>query len=59
MILDKRLSSFFETHYQSERNEKIQKAVSYGYSKTEVAQYVGLNKMAIFKIVKKGEANGI
>jgi len=56
-ILDKRLSSFFEEHYTLSRNKSILKAISYGYSQTQLAQYVGLSKMAISKIVKLSKNN--
>lgn len=52
-VLDRRLNSFFETDDQLSRNEKVISAVNYGYTQTEVAQYLGLSAMAVSKIVKQ------
>lgn len=53
MILNKRLSSFFETTEDFTRNQKILNANSYGYTQTEIANYLDLSVSAINKIVAK------
>jgi putative transposase len=50
-ILSKRLNTFFETDGQHSRNQKIINASQYGYSKTDIAQYLDMSVMAISKIV--------
>lgn len=52
-ILSKQLNTFFETDGQYTRNQKIISASQYGYSKTDIAQYLDMSVMSISKIVSK------
>ena len=52
-VKSRRLETFFEVPDGTSRNERINKAVDYGYTQSEVAQYLGLSAMAISKIIQK------
>jgi len=51
-VLYKRLKSFFEEDIDINRNENMKKAWEYGYSKTEIARFVGLSVVMVGKILK-------
>ena len=51
VILNKRLSTFFETAEKFTRNQKILNANMYGYTQTEIANYLDLSVSAINKVV--------
>ena len=51
-VLTKRLETFFEKDKDINRNENIEKAYVYGYSKTEIASFVGLSAKSVWKIQK-------
>lgn len=50
-VLTRRLETFFEADKDINRNENIQKAYDYGYSKTEIATYVGLSSRSVHTIL--------
>ena len=50
-VLTRRLETFFEDDKDINRNENIQRVYSYGYSKTEIATYIGLNRKSLHKIL--------
>lgn len=50
VYLEKPISFFFEA--DGARNEKICECYEYGYTKTAIAEYLGLSKTAIAKILK-------
>jgi len=50
-VLSKRLETFFEEDRDINRNENIKKAWEYGYSKVEIARFVGLSVRMIRKIL--------
>lgn len=50
-VLTKRLETFFEQDRDINRNINIKKAYTYGYTKIEIADFVGLSSNAITKIV--------
>jgi putative transposase len=49
VYLEKPISSFFEG--DGDRNEKIKNAYSYGYTKTAIAEYSGLSRVTITKVL--------
>jgi len=51
-ILYKRLETFFEIDKDINRNENIKKAYAYGYTKSEIAKFLGLSHTAISKVLK-------
>ena len=51
VYLSKSIASFFENR-TSIRNDAIKEAYSYGYTKSAIAEFLGLSKMAITKILK-------
>jgi putative transposase len=50
IYLEKPISSFFEG--DGDRNEKIKNAYSYGYTKTAIAEYSGLSRVTITKVLQ-------
>jgi len=52
-ILYKRLETFFEKDKDINRNDNIKKAYAYKYSKSEIANFLGLSHTAISKILQK------
>jgi putative transposase len=50
-ILKKRLETFFELDKDINRNENMKKAYEYGYTKTEIANFLNLSSTTISKIV--------
>ena len=53
VILNKRLTSFFEINEVFTRNEKILNANVYGYTQTQIASYLDLSVSAINKIISQ------
>ena len=51
-ILYKRLETFFEEDYDIDRNYNIKKAYEYGYTNTEIADYLNLSFNTIKNIIK-------
>ena len=51
-VLYKRLKSFFEDDIDINRNENIKRAWEYGYSKAEIARFVGLSVVMVGRILK-------
>jgi len=49
-VLYKRLETFFEEDRDINRNENMKKAWEYGYSKAEIARFVGLSVRMVGKI---------
>lgn len=49
-VLTQSLESLFES--EGERNEKIRRAYFYGYTQTAIADYLGVSKMTINKIIR-------
>ena len=52
-VLTKRLETFFEKDKDINRNENIEKAYVYGYTKTEIADFVGLSSKSVAWILKQ------
>ena len=52
-VLYKRLESFFEEDKDIDRNINMKKAWEYGYSKAEIARFVGLSVVMVGKILGK------
>jgi len=52
-ILKRRLKTFFEQDVDINRNQNINKAYIYGYTKTEIAGFLNLSTKTIGKITKK------
>ena len=52
IVLNQRLSSFFEIPETLTRNQKIVNAANYGYSQTDIARYVGLSVTFVSKILR-------
>ena len=50
-VLTKRLETFFEKDRDIHRNENMQKAYDYGYSKTEIANFIGLSSKSVAKVL--------
>jgi hypothetical protein len=50
-VLTKRLETFFEKDRDIHRNANIQKAYDYGYTKTEIATFVGLSSKHVSNIL--------
>jgi len=50
-VLYKRLETFFEEDRDINRNENMKKAWEYGYSKAEIARFVGLSVRMVGKIL--------
>ncbi len=50
-VLTKRLEIFFEKDRDINRNKNMQKAYEYGYSKTEIAAFVGLSSKSMAKLL--------
>ncbi len=53
IILKKRLKAFFEKDVDINRNINIKKAYVYGYTKTEIANFLNLSTTTINKILIK------
>lgn len=51
-VLSKRLETFFELDRDMNRNENIKKAYEYGYTKSEIADFLHMSHTAIGKIIK-------
>jgi len=51
-VLSKRLETFFEQDPDINRNENIKKAYEYGYTKTEIAEFLNLSTKTINIILK-------
>jgi hypothetical protein len=51
-VLSKRLETFFEQDHDINRNENIKKAFEYGYTKSEIANFLSLSHTSITKILK-------
>ena len=51
ILLKKRLETFFEQDKDINRNENIRRAYDYGYSKTEIANLVGLSAKSVGKVL--------
>ena len=52
-ILYKRLKTFFNDDLSLQRDNNIKKAFEYGYSKIDIAKYLGLSSSMISSIIKK------
>jgi len=50
-ILNKRLEAFFEQDHDINRNENIKKAFDYGYTKTEIANFLNLSTKTINSVL--------
>ena len=50
-VLSKRLETFFEFDRDINRNENIKRAFKYGYSKSDIANFLSLNPSTISRIV--------
>ena len=51
-ILYKRIETFFEEDKDINRNTNIKKAFEYGYTKTEIANFLELSTKTISRILK-------
>ncbi|ABB45000.1 Protein of unknown function DUF1568 [Sulfurimonas denitrificans DSM 1251] len=51
-VLKKRLETFFEQDRDINRNENIKKAFEYGYTKSEIAEFINLSTKTINTILK-------
>ena len=51
VYLGKSIASFFENSTCT-RNDAIKDAYTYGYTKAAIAEFLGLSKMAVTKILK-------
>ncbi|MDQ1243974.1 MAG: REP-associated tyrosine transposase [Campylobacterota bacterium] len=51
-VLSKRLETFFELDRDINRDENIKKAYEYGYTKSEIADFLHMSHTAISKIIK-------
>lgn len=50
-VLSKRLESFFELDHDINRNENIKKAFEYGYTKSEIADFLDLNPSTVSRLL--------
>ncbi len=50
-VLKKRLETFFELDRDLNRNENIKKAFEYGYTKTEIANFINLSTKTINRVL--------
>lgn len=50
-LLSKRLETFFELDRDINRDENIKKAYEYGYTKTEIANFLNLNPSTVSRII--------
>jgi hypothetical protein len=50
-VLYKRLETFFEADRDINRKENANRAVEYGYTKAEVARFLGLSSKSVGKII--------
>ncbi len=50
-VLSKRLETFFENDRDINRNQNIKKAYEYGYTKTQIANFVQLTPKSISNIL--------
>ncbi len=50
-VLTRRVETFFEEDRDVNRNENIEKAYDYGYTKTEIAAFVGLSSKSVSNIL--------
>lgn len=50
-ILNKRIETFFNIDQDIDRNKNIKKAYEYGYTKSDIANYLDLNHSTITRIV--------
>ena len=50
-VLSKRLETFFEQDPDINRDENIKKAYQYGYTKSEIADFLELNPSTISRII--------
>lgn len=55
-ILYKRLETFFQEDTDINRNENINKAYQYGYTKQEITDYLGLNYSTVTRCIKKQDS---
>lgn len=51
-VLNRRLNYFFEASEALSRNQKVVNAAEYGYSQTEIAQYIGMSVTSVSKILR-------
>ena len=51
-VLNRRLNYFFEASEALSRNQKVVNAAEYGYSQTEIAQYIGMSVTSVSKIFR-------
>ncbi|WP_458699918.1 transposase [Sulfurospirillum sp. 1307] len=51
-VLKKRIETFFELDHDINRNQNIKKAFEYGYTKTEIANFLNLSTKTINTIIK-------
>ena len=49
-VLSKRLETFFEFDRDINRNDGIKKAYEYGYTKSEIADFLNISHTAVSKI---------
>jgi DNA-binding NarL/FixJ family response regulator len=52
-VLSKRLETFFEQDHDINRDENIKKAYQYGYTKSEIADFLNISHAAVSKILEK------
>jgi DNA-binding NarL/FixJ family response regulator len=50
-VLSKRLETFFEHDRDINRDENIKKAYQYGYTKSEIADFLELNPSTVSRII--------
>jgi putative transposase len=51
-ILSKRIETFFEKDKDINRNSNIKKVYEYGYTKSEIANFLELSHTAVAKILQ-------
>lgn len=52
-VLSKRIETFFEMDRDINRNNNIKRAFEYGYTKSEIANFLNISKVAVNKIIQK------
>jgi len=52
-VLSKRIETFFEMDRDINKNNNIKRAFEYGYTKTEIANFLDISKVAVSKIIQK------
>jgi len=50
-VLSKRIETFFEMDRDINRNNNIKRAFEYGYTKSEIANFLNISKVAVNKII--------